>query len=98
HIDQYIKAHDSHAASVGEVIINHVSLQFHIPCDYRTALQYLPLTSVHQINNGTHVERHVHILAPQGLKLSGLACVIGCQCKWGYVLNSAEECVLPSEC
>ncbi|KAG5310507.1 AMCI inhibitor, partial [Acromyrmex insinuator] len=27
-----------------------------------------------------------------------LQCVIGCQCKNGYLLNSLGECVLPSEC
>ncbi|XP_012063365.1 PREDICTED: chymotrypsin inhibitor-like [Atta cephalotes] len=27
-----------------------------------------------------------------------LQCVIGCQCKNGYLLNSLEEYVLPSEC
>ncbi|RAH58776.1 TIL-domain-containing protein [Aspergillus piperis CBS 112811] len=27
-----------------------------------------------------------------------LTCVIGCQCNIGYVLSSAGECILPSEC
>ncbi|KYM75718.1 Chymotrypsin inhibitor [Atta colombica] len=27
-----------------------------------------------------------------------LQCVIGCQCRSGYVLNSSGECVHPSQC
>ncbi|BCR95428.1 trypsin inhibitor-like cysteine-rich domain-containing protein [Aspergillus luchuensis] len=27
-----------------------------------------------------------------------ITCVIGCQCLDGYVLSSAGECILPSEC
>ncbi|KAL6263154.1 hypothetical protein P5V15_005955 [Pogonomyrmex californicus] len=31
-------------------------------------------------------------------KTCSLDCVIECQCKYGYVLNSSGVCVLPSEC
>ncbi|XP_011166052.2 chymotrypsin inhibitor [Solenopsis invicta] len=27
-----------------------------------------------------------------------MQCVIGCQCREGYVLNSSRQCVPPSEC
>lgn len=27
-----------------------------------------------------------------------LQCVVGCQCKPGYLLNSNYECVTPAEC
>ncbi|XP_037818498.1 chymotrypsin inhibitor-like [Lucilia sericata] len=31
-------------------------------------------------------------------KICTLQCIIGCQCKPGYLLNSKNECVTPQEC
>ncbi|TMW45028.1 hypothetical protein DOY81_009893 [Sarcophaga bullata] len=33
-----------------------------------------------------------------GFRPCTLQCIIGCQCKSGYVLNNRNECVTPAEC